>query len=123
MEAEEELDLVFACVCEARTTSNCLEWRGKASARVRADPHLKGLTPGGIRRMTVEHVLRVGKHAILQKREKRQEYSETSRFIYHIIVPCNLFRHGLFVELDFVEVDDQGYPVVDIVNAHEQLKS
>ncbi|HEV7222838.1 MAG TPA: hypothetical protein VGN42_09060, partial [Pirellulales bacterium] len=87
--------------------------------RVRAKPPCEGLTPEGIKRLLCEFVA-VQAGEVRQVAENRSEYGDR-RFYYKVVVPVKEFSRGLFIELVLVD-DDADYPVVAIVNAHEQKR-
>jgi hypothetical protein len=99
--------------------SGCVEWEPKEAERVRNDRYLHGLTPEGIQEAVIDYVQNHGKKVVRQVKETRQAYSYR-RFYYKVIVPFpDIFRKGLFVEMELVD-EDPDYPEVLLVNAHEQ---
>lgn len=112
-----ELGLVVRAITLGLEIGGCCEWQDKAARRVRAKPPNQGLTPEGIKRLLCEFV--AGQSGEVQQvAEKRREYLDR-RFYYKTIVPVEGFVRGLFIEVVLVD-DDPEYPVVAIVNAHEQ---
>lgn len=112
-----ELGLVVRAIQLGLTIGGCCEWQERAARRIRASPPLQGLTPEGIKRLLCEFVA-THPEEVHQVIEKRSEYSE-HRFYYKTIIPVDGLRRGLFVEVVLID-DDSDYPVVSIVNAHEQ---
>lgn len=58
--------------------------------------------------------------AVIQVAERRDEYLDR-KFYYKVILPVAEIKNGLFVEL-ILDDDDPNYPVVLIVNSHEQRR-
>ena len=112
-----ELQLVELAIALGRTTGGCCEWQDRAVRRIRAQPPLRGFTPEGIKQLLCEFVARQ-QGAVEQVVENRDEYRDR-RFYYKVVVPIPEFVRGLFIELVLID-DDPEYPVVSIVNAHEQ---
>lgn len=114
---QESFNLVFkALTCGV---GGCVEWDPDALDRVRKDKFLQGLTPEGITEDLIQHVTNEGDAAIRQVRETRPDWQHRE-YYYKIIVPYpDLFRKGLFVEMELF-IPDPDYPVVHLVNAHEQ---
>ena len=96
----------------------CCEWDEAAARRLESHPPLAGLTPEGIKTLLHEFVVKGGE--LVQVEEKRPEYQDRP-FYYKAIIPITGFRHGLFVEVVLIDEDSE-YPVVHIVNAHEQSR-
>lgn len=113
----DELALVVRAITLGLTTGGCCEWQDRAARRLRAHPPLEGLTPEGIKQLPCGFVA-AQPTSVTQVREMRKEYGD-HRFYYKIVVPVAGIRQGLFVELVLID-DDEEYPVVSIVNAHEQ---
>lgn len=100
---------------------NCVEWiNDKTENRVQSDPSNQGLTPREIRDLLIDHVVNGG-GTIQQHHETREQWQDRREFWYSVIVPIDLFEHGLFVELE-VGDDDPDVPVVLLLNAHPQRK-
>jgi hypothetical protein len=114
-----ELALVCKAIALGETTGGCCEWNEKAARRIRERPPCEGLTPEGVRQLLIEFVVRQG-GKVIQVKERRAEHPDR-QFYYKAIVPVASFVHGLFVEL-VVTDDDDDYPSVAIVNAHEQTR-
>jgi hypothetical protein len=113
---EAELELVVKALTSWVT--GCVEWEPREAERVRNDQYLMGLTPEGIQQDLIDFVLKGGK--VRQVKEKRLERSHR-HYYYKVIVPYpELFRKGLFVELELFD-PDPALPVVLLVNAHEQV--
>ena len=96
----------------------CCEWDDAAARRLESHPPRAGLTPEGIKRLLHEYVVQGGE--LVQIEEKRPEYQDRP-FYYKAIVPVSGLRQGLFVEVVLID-EDLDYPVVHIVNAHEQSR-
>ncbi|HYV39423.1 MAG TPA: hypothetical protein VE988_27285 [Gemmataceae bacterium] len=110
----------LAMVMEALTcgVTGCVEWEPKEAYRLRSDKFLKGLTPESIQQDLISYVTNEGGE-VVQIEEKRPQYSYRV-YWYKVIVPYpDLFRLGLFVELELFEADPD-CPVVHLLNAHEQ---
>lgn len=109
-----------ALVCKALScgVSGCVEWNPKAAMKVRGDHYLFGLTPETIQEDLIDYVTNQG-GLVRQVKEKRPQYDYRS-YWYKVIVPYpDLFRKGLFVEMELFD-SDPDYPVVHLLNAHEQ---
>ena len=107
--------VVHALTCGV---TGCVEWQPKEADRVRSDTNLKGLTPEGIVEELIEFVTNGG-GKVQQINEKRPQWGHRT-FYYKVIVDYpQLFRKGLFVEMELFD-DDPELPVVLLVNAHEQ---
>jgi hypothetical protein len=112
-----ELDLVRRAICEARTTTGCCEWDGRAAERLRRDrAALRGLTLQAVKKAPIDFVVAGGE--IRQLAETRPEYNDRG-YYYKAVVPVFEFAHGLFVEIILSEPDPE-LPGVLMVNAHEQ---
>ena len=111
-----QLELVVkALTCHL---TGCVDWHPKQMERVRRDGDLKGLSPEEIQVMTVEFVAHGG-GKVQQVIEKGRGYDHRE-YYYKVVVPCpDLFKKGIFVELELVDCDPD-LPVVMLVNAHEQ---
>ncbi len=113
----DELALVVRAIKLGLTTGGCCEWQDRAARRLRASPPLEGLTPEGIKQLLCELVA-AQPTVVTQVLEKREEYQDR-RYYYKVVIPVTGIRRGLFVELVLID-EDAEYPVVSIVNAHEQ---
>lgn len=92
-------------------------WSGTQTKPRRSDQYLQGLTPEGILEDVINYVTDEG-GKIRQVKEKRPEYSHRD-YWYKVIVPYpDLFRKGLFVEMELFDPDPD-CPVVHLLNAHE----
>src|SRR5438132_6415446 len=99
--------------------TGCVEWNPKALRKVRGDRYLRGLTPEAIQQDLCDFITHHG-GLVHQVAESRPEYSYR-RYYYKVIVPYpELFRFGLFVEMELFDADAD-VPVVHLVNAHEQV--
>ena len=96
-------------------------WNKKGARNCDGNPVLLGLTLVGIRELVIEHVRQNGVGCIVQVHETRPEWNPPHVYYYKVIIPHELFRHGLFVELR-LDDDDNEYPAVRIVSAHPQLR-
>jgi hypothetical protein len=109
----------YDLVCKALTcgVTGCVEWDPTAAIKVRRDRYLRGLTPEGIQEDLIDYVTKQGGQ-VRQVKEKRPEYNHRA-YWYKVIVPYpDLFRRGLFVEMELFD-SDPDYPVVHLLNAHE----
>lgn len=98
--------------------TNCCVWDDRAKPRFEKAPPLPGLTPYGVMVELKKYVDLKGK--VVQVRERRPQYDDRP-FYYKAVVPIDGLRHGLFIEI-VLDDDDPDYPVVRIVNCHEQRK-
>jgi hypothetical protein len=113
-----DLDLVRKALTSG--LSNCVEWiDDKAANRVRNNSANRGLTPEGIKKLTVAYVLAGG--LIEQRAEEREEWKPRRDFWYRLVIPVEDFPHGLFVEMELLD-DDPDVPVVALLNAHPQSR-
>jgi hypothetical protein len=112
----DELALVIkALTCGVR---GCVEWKRNVDDRIRSDPFLKGLTPEGIQEDAIAFVKK-NSDKVIQVSETRPQYDHRA-FYYKVIIPYpELFRRGLFVEMELYDSDPE-VPTVLLVNAHEQ---
>ncbi len=99
--------------------TGCVEWHHKCAARVRGDRSLEGLSPEFIQEILVDHFAN-GDGKVVEVKETRPEYSHRD-YWYKAIIPCSDFKHGLFVEMELFD-DDQELPVVQLLNAHENRR-
>ena len=116
-------DAERALVVKALTcgVTGCVEWDPDEADKLRGDPYLKGLTPEGIQKDLTDYVIHQGAEAVRQIKEKRKGYQHRV-YYYKVVVPYpDLFRHGLFVEMELFD-RDVDLPVVHLLNAHEQKK-
>jgi hypothetical protein len=96
----------------------CVEWVPKEAERVRSDRYLQGLTPEEIQGKVIDYVTNQNGE-IRQVKETRSNRSYRN-YYYKVILPYpDLFRKGLFVEMELFDPDTE-LPVVHLVNAHEQ---
>ena len=111
-----QLELVIkALTCGV---TGCVDWHPKQMERVRGDRFLKGLSPEEIQAMLIEYITNGG-GKVQQVTEKGRGYDHRD-YYYKVVVPCpDLFKKGLFVELELLDKDPD-VPVVFLVNAHEQ---
>jgi hypothetical protein len=98
--------------------TGCVEWQPKEAERVRSDSSLKGLTPETILEDLIDFVANGG-GKLQQVLEKRPQWSHREYYYKAMIPYADLFRKGLFVEMELHD-DDPDLPVVLLVNAHEQ---
>lgn len=112
----DKLELVRKAIIIGQTVSGCCEWRDESAKRIDDHPPAKGLSPHEIKSLLCEFVRCRGE--IVQVGEKREEYHEFE-FYYRVVIPVQGLCRGLFVEMILVD-DDADFPVVFIVNAHEQ---
>jgi hypothetical protein len=114
-----ELELVIkAIICRL---NGCFEWDPDAADVVRNNHFLKGLTPEGIQEDTIDFVSG-GEGRVEQRKEDRIPWRDKREFFYASIIPYHdLFKYGLFVEMELFDRDEE-YPVVHLVNAHEEKK-
>ncbi len=95
----------------------CVEWDPIEADRVRGEIHNFDLSPEGIKADVIEYVRNGGR--VYQVKESRQNRAHRE-FYYKVILPMpDLFKKGLFVELELVDADAD-LPEVILVNAHEQ---
>ncbi len=113
----DELALVVRAITLGLTTGGCCEWQDRAARRLRANPPVEGLTPEGIKQLLCQFVA-AQLTEVTQVWEKRQEFQDRL-YYYKVVVPVTGVRQGLFVELVLIDEDEE-FPVVSIVNAHEQ---
>ena len=62
--------------------------------------------------------MRNGGH-IEQKIETRDEWKSCRDYWYMVVIPLPDFPHGLFVEMELADDDDE-VPIVSLLNAHPQ---
>jgi hypothetical protein len=108
----------FAMACdETGYVKGYVEWKNdRTAARARsALADLDGYTPEQLRRKSVDFVKGGGR--VKQSPETREEYVAHYRFKYIVILPCEAFPKGIFVEVVLIDADPEG-PVVHIVSAH-----
>jgi putative zinc finger/helix-turn-helix YgiT family protein len=117
----DEYALVLKAFAMARSergyVGGFVEWKSdRVIAKARGQlADLDGFTPDEIRRKSVDFVNNGGQ--IRQSGETREEYAADYRFKYIVILPCDDFPRGVFVEFVLVDDDPEG-PVVHIVSAH-----
>ena len=104
-----------ALVVKALTSglSNCVSWDEKAARRVMES----GLNPRSIKSETIDLVKSKGPSVLIQKPETRDPWKDNYRFYYKVILPSDVYRGGLFVEMILTD-DDREFPVVVFVNSH-----
>jgi hypothetical protein len=97
-----------------------IEWKDSAFDLASADRRLRqvGLTPKGIWQLLHEFVF--NGNSLTVRTEKRTEKLEEDPYWYRAIIPIPEFPRGLFVEV-ILQDPDEDDPLVQIVNAHEQL--
>jgi hypothetical protein len=112
-----ELELVRRAILLGRTLGGCCEWHRSAIERLNHRPPYQSFTLAQLRDALCDFIAQEPE-AVIQVKEQRPEYCDR-RFYYKVILPIAELARGLFVEL-VIEDDDPEYPVVLIVNAHEQ---
>lgn len=112
-----ELALVLKAICEGRTTRGCCEWWLKSAERLRKSPPFDGFLPQDVRQRLCDFVAK-NPSALKQVEEKRREYPDR-KYYYKVVLPVSELPQGLFIEI-IVFDRDPVFPVVEIVNAHEQ---
>lgn len=115
----DELELVRRAILEGRTTRGCCEWNAKAADRLRERPPYENFVPDKLRAWLCDFV---AEHptTLRQVPEKRPEYQDR-KFYYKVLLPIPELPKPLFVELVLFNCDPE-YPIVLIVNAHEQRR-
>ncbi len=113
----DELELVRRAILEGRTTRGCCEWWMKSAGRLHQTPPFDGFLPQEVRRQLCDYVAR-NPESLRQVAEKRSEYPDR-KYYYKVVLPVPELANGLFVEIIVFNRDEE-FPVVLIVNAHEQ---
>jgi hypothetical protein len=113
----------LALVVKALTSGvgNCVGWQSdKVERLVRENADNQGLTPVEIKRLLIAHVC-ADPGSVKQKVENRPNWVSRRSYWYYAVVPVPGFLHGLFVEMELSD-DDEDLPEVALVNAHPEKK-
>lgn len=95
----------------------CVEWAPIEAERILEEMEDFELSPAGIISELIKHVRNGGQ--VRQVKETRANRSHRD-YYYKVIIPMpDLFKKGLFVEMEMVNADPE-LPEVLLVNAHEQ---
>lgn len=113
----EKLALVVRAIQLGINTAGCCEWEDRAFERLSRKPPCEEFTADGIKEFLCRYVSE-NPESVSQVVEKRAEYRDQP-YYYKVILPIAEFSRGLFVEIRLIDRDPE-YPVVWIVNAHEQ---
>jgi len=116
-EQERLLRLVRKAI-ENHETTPCFEWEGRAARTARS--RCFGIEPRELKRMAVEHVLKDGGR-IKVAHERDEEWLGKRKFDHWFSVCFPVEDAGsVFMKLA-LNCDDEDYPEVLIIGAHESL--